>query len=655
MASLDPSPSPITFGRQTTGDLDQGAAREWLVADGLGGYAMGTVSGLRTRRYHGLLIVATKPPIGRQLGIASLDPVVVLGDNRVRLATHEWADGTIAPDGYVLLASFELDRGVPRWRWDLGDVVIEREVAMVHGRPAVAIVHRVARAPGSVSLELEALCTWRDVHGERFAGPDPTVETTADGFTFEGAYRVAGPGFEPAGAWYRGVRHREEAARGLNPTEDQWLAGRFAVELTPGETAEVCAWAGDLALPPPPAGSIVAGARARATELIARAATRDSPPDDVDALLAMAADQLIVAGPTVVAGYPWFGDWSRDTMTSYEGLFLCTGRADEGRALLAHAAATVSEGMLANTADAGGTEYNTVDGTLWFLHAVDRHVAVTGDLDLARELADGLRSIVDHHVAGTRFGIHVDPADGLLSQGADGWALTWMDARVDGRAITPRQGKPIEVNALWINGLAATAALLQRLGSPEDSIERLEARARSAFASRFTSPGRVGFADVVDGPNGDDWTLRPNQLLAASLPHGPTNDPAVVRAVAPLVTSLGLRSLTPTDPAYRPRHRGNPAERDTAYHQGTVWPWLIGPYVDAVLRTGASADGLLDGLDVHLRDWGLGSVSETADAEPPHGATGCPFQAWSVAELIRARQRSRASRAQPHPDAARPA
>jgi predicted glycogen debranching enzyme len=342
-------------------------------------------------------------------------------------------------------------------------------------------------------------------------------------------------------------------------------------------------------------------------------------------------------------------------MTSYEGLFLSTGRTEEGRALLVRAAATLSEGMLANTADAGGTEYNTVDGTLWFLHAVDRHVAVTGDLDLARELADGLRSIVEHHVAGTRFGIHVDPADGLLSQGADGWALTWMDARVDGRPITARQGKPVEVNALWVNGLAATAGLLQRVGMPEDSIEQLERQARSSFGSRFASPGRVGFADVVDGPNGDDWTLRPNQVLAVSLPHAPSNDPAVVRAVAPLVTSLGLRSLTPTDPAYRPRHRGSPAERDAAYHQGTVWPWLIGPYVDALLRTGATADGVLDGLDVHLRDWGLGSVSETTDAEPPHAASGCPFQAWSVAELIRARQRWRARPAQPSLGAAHPA
>ncbi len=453
----------ITAGRQICGSLEAASRREWLVTDGLGGYAMGTVSGLRTRRYHGLLVVATEPPIGRRLGLASLDAVVVIGDQRIRLATHEWADSTVSPAGYRLLSSFTLRCGIPCWRWDLGDVIIERELAMVHGRPAVGIVHRVVRAPRPVRLELEALCTWRDVHGERFGNGPPSVQVTADGFTFEGAYRLAGRGFEPDGSWYRGVWVREEAARGLNAAEDLWYAGHFVAELDQGDAAEVTAWAGDLASSPPAATAIVAGAADRAKTVIA-AARAD---DDTGAQLALAADQLVVAGPTIVAGYPWFGDWSRDTMTSYEGLLLATGRADEGRRLLLRAAESLSEGMLANTADAGGTEYNTVDGTLWFLHAVDRHVGLTGDEDLVAALADDLFGIVDHHVAGTRFGIRVDPDDGLLTQGAEGWALTWMDARVDGRPVTPRAGKPVEVNALWINGLAVVAALGTRVGRDE--------------------------------------------------------------------------------------------------------------------------------------------------------------------------------------------
>ncbi len=622
------------FGRQVCGSLEPAAGREWLVTDGLGGFAMGTVAGLRTRRYHGLLVVAGEPPIGRRLGLAALDPVLVLGDRRVRLATHEWSGGAVDPAGFVHLESFRLRHGVPTWRFSVGDVVLEREVAMAHGRAVVGVVHRLVRAPGPVRLELEALCTWRDVHGERAAWGEPAVERTAGGFVFDGAYRVRGPGYEPAGAWYHGVRHREEAARGLNDTEDLAFAGRFVARLHPGDSVGVEAWAGDLAEETPGAVDIVAAARRRAGEVVAAA----RPADSVEASLALAADQFIVAGPTVVAGYPWFGDWSRDTMTSYEGLFLATGRAAEGAALLERAAASLSEGMLANTADAGGTEYNTVDGTLWFLHALDRHVAATGDLDLAARLLPDLDGIVAAHRAGTRFGIRVDPADGLLTQGAPGWALTWMDARVDGVPVTARAGKPVEVNALWINGLAALAGLTEQLGKDSSPLRALESTARTSFAARFPRRDGPGLFDVIDGPGGDDARLRPNQLLAVSLPHAPLQDPAVVSACAPLLTSLGLRSLDPAEPGYRARHRGGPAERDRAYHQGTVWPWLIGPYVEACRRTGLPTAGLTDGLAAHLGEWGLGSVSETADGEAPHGATGCPFQAWSVAELLRARR-----------------
>ncbi len=629
----------LAFGRQVCGSLDEASTREWLVCDGLGGFAMGTVAGLRTRRYHGLLVVATQPPIGRRMGLASLDPVLVLGDRRVRLGVHEWAGGAVEPTGFQHLVSFDLEDGVPRWRWSVGDVVLEREVAMVHGRPAVGVTHRLLRAPGTVRLELEALCIWRDVHGERFGDGPPTMKSLPDGFVFEGAYRVVGPGFEPGGAWYRGVRYRVEADRGLNDREDLWFAGRFTISLEPGGEVGVVAWAGDPPLEPPPARAIVDAARRRSAEVAAAA----RPGDDVDRLLAVAAEQFVVEGPTVVAGYPWFGDWSRDTMTSYEGLFLETGRWDEGRALLVRAAGTLSEGMLANTADVGGTEYNTVDATLWFLHAVARHVLVTGDASLASDLGPALDGVVEHHVGGTRFGIRVDPADGLLTQGAAGWALTWMDARVDGAPITARAGKPVEINALWINGLASVAGLREHLGRDASWIRSLEATARASFARRFVRDGVV--SDVVDGPGGDSAEVRPNQLLAASLPYGPLQDPMVVRGCAALLTSLGLRSLSPADPAYLGRHRGGPSDRDRAYHQGTVWPWLIGPYSEAAVRCGVPTPGLLDGLERHLGEWGLGSVSETADGDPPHAATGCPFQAWSVAELIRARRILRAAEA----------
>ena len=614
------------FGSQLCGDLDSASSREWLVTDGLGGFAMGTVGGLRTRRYHGLLVPATEPPGGRMLGLASLDPFLVVGDTRIRLAVHEWADGSISPDGNALLASFQLEDGVPRWRWQIGDVILQREIAAVHGQPAIVIVHRLISGADGTRLELSALGTWRSAHGERFAYGSPDVEHLADGYIFEGAYRVAGPGYSPGGEWYTGVHYRAEADRGLNPNEDLWFAGTFAAELNVGDNLTVTAWSGDLAAAPPSGPDVVAASRRRARDLIKQAGATD----EIDALLTLAADQFIVAGPTVVAGYPWFGDWSRDTMTSYEGLFLETGRADEGRRLLLRNAATVNEGMLANTADTGTLEYNTVDGTLWFLHAVGRHIERTGDLELAAELASTLQAIVDSHVAGTRYGIGVDPADGLLAHGEDGLALTWMDARVDGSPITQRSGKPIEINALWINGLATVAVILERLGQDSSRVRSLEAKARGSFPAAFAAEGH--WQDVVG-----DARLRPNQLLAVSLPYGPLQDSSAVEACAPLLTSLGLRSLAPDDAGFIARHQGGPAERDRAYHQGTIWPWLIGPYVEAALKTGVRIDGVVDGLEAHLEEWGLGSVSETADGEAPHNATGCPFQAWSVAEMLRAR------------------
>ncbi|GII22064.1 amylo-alpha-1,6-glucosidase [Planosporangium mesophilum] len=644
--------APIFYGPQVCGDLSAGGTREWLVADGRGGYAMGTVSGLRTRRYHGLLVVSGESAAARHVGLVALDPVITLRSGAViRLGTHEWASGSLAPQGYRLLEAFTVADGLPRWRWRVGDVLLERELAMVHGSSSVAVVHRLLS--GEATVTLEALCTWRDAHGERRAdsGDLPTVPA-ADGVVIADAYRLAGPGWRPAGEWYTGAYAREEAERGLNAVEDLWYAGSFAADLNAGQALEVSAWAGDLSTRPPRPVEVIAGARRRAREVVAAA----KPAGGTQAALALAADAFVIrAGvPDVVAGYPWFGAWSRDTMISYEGLFLETGRADEGRDLLRGYAATLSGGMLANTADTGATEYNTVDGTLWFLHAVDRHVARTGDTDLAAELVEPLTGVIDAHVAGVRYGIRVDPADGLLTQGAPGEALTWMDARVDGVPVTPRYGKPVEVNALWINGLGAVAALRTRLGRDTGALTALRDRATASFARRFPAPNGwlYDVVDGVDGPGGDDDALRPNQVLAWSLPYAPRPGGGVeaLRAVSEqLLTPLGLRTLAPGHPAYRGVHRGGPADRDRAYHQGTVWPWLLGPYADAVAALGepAPASGhaavalrtvlptLLGGIDAHLSEWGIGSVSETADADPPHRTTGCPFQAWSVAETLR--------------------
>jgi len=641
--------NPYVLGTRVCGDLSEGAGREWLVPDGAGGYATGTANGLRTRKYHALLVAAEHGGSARHVGLASLDPVLVTESGaEVRLAVHEWASGAASPQGHTLLEGFTLDHGLPRWRWRVGEVVLEAELAAVHGRPAYGYVYRLL-AGGPVTLRVEALCTWRDQHGDRFAGGgDPRVRPTADGVVFDEAYRLAGPGWSAGGEWYRDVFLREEAARGLGAREDLWFAGSFSAPLArPGQTLEVTAWAGDLDNAPPPAARIVESARARAAAIAAKGS------DAVASQLLLAADAFVISrtaadgaggsgsgsgstdAPDVIAGYPWFGTWSRDTMISYDGLFLSAQRADEGRRLLSAYAATLSEGMLANTADTGSVEYNTSDATLWFVHAIGRHVAATGDADLAAELAPALEGILRAHLDGTRYGIRVDPADSLLTQGADGLALTWMDARVDGRPITQRRGKAVEINALWINALGTVADLWKALGRDATSVLQRREAAATSFRRRFPHP-ESGLYDVVDGPAGDDATLRPNQLLAYSLPYAPMRGQALAPIVGhQLMTPLGLRTLSPGDPAYQPYHRGTSEQRDAAYHQGTVWPWLLGPYRDALAAADIDADAVFGGLPGHLGEAGLGSVSETADGAAPHRTTGCPFQAWSVAEALR--------------------
>lgn len=619
----------ITFGTQICTDLDAGSRREWLLADGLGGYAMGTVSGLRTRRYHGLLSIA-ETPSRRFLAVAALDATLVLDSGaRVSLGVHEWADRMVAPQGHLLLERFDLIDGIPRWRWRVGDIVLEREIAMTHGTAGVAVCFRQLSGP-ACELEVQALVTWRDSHDQRVGSDSLEVAHDSSGAVVEGRYRLEGPEWQSDGRWYRNVFMREEAERGLSDTEDLWSAGHFRARLAgAGDQMSVSAWALDS--PSPPAHDVISASRSRAQLLMTRA-NAQSP---VEEHLALAADTFVIAGPDVIAGYPWFGTWSRDTMISFEKLFLETGRVADGRELLLAYGQRLSEGMLSNTADTGILEFNTVDATLWFIHAIDRYLYRSGDDDLMALAVPWLTEILEWHVRGTRYGIHMDD-DGLLTQGRDHVALTWMDARIGDHAVTPRIGKPVEINALWVNALAVVNEIFGRVGRRDPRVEALESAARRSFASRFAASASGSVPDLVDGPNGHDLSIRPNQMFALSLPHGPRECGVQVSSVNALITGLGLRTLHPDDPAYRGQHRGGPAERDRAYHQGTVWPWLMGPYVDAAKRAGSVPGNTLDALAAHLTDWGLGSVSETASGAPPHLATGAPFQAWSVAEVFRA-------------------
>lgn len=636
------------------------AAADWLVASGTGGYALGTPDWRRTRRYHGLL-VAPDPVTGvRHLGLAALELVLRHGTTSISLAGPA-GDG---PDGH--LAGFELTGGIPRWRWEVGDVVLERTLALLPGADVVGIVDRVLAAPGPVRLGWRAWATWQPAGQVSVRKAAPRLAVHPAGFELDGRLALrwdggdaasgerpsGGPGSSgppsggpPAddlpgggpvpGDWTR-VHLAEEADRGYPAWDDLLLAGTRDAVLRPGQAQQTLAWVG--AVPGLTAAGVVAAARSRTRALLSAARVSDA----TDALLVHAADQFVTTTPgiDVVAGYPWFGPWSRDTLTAYEGLFLATGRVAEGEALLRRLAGTLSDGMLANTADFGGLQFNTVDAALWFVHAVSRHTAVTVDPGLAHDLLPALEGIVSHHLDGTRFGI-VAAADGLLTQGAPGTALTWMDARVDGVPVTQRAGKPVEVNALWIGGLGFLADLRRRLRLPAHATEALHGRASDAFRRRFPLPGG-GLADVVDSPTGTDVRLRPNQLLAPTLVPG-LDAAAIARACAPLVTPLGLRSLGPGEPGYAGRYGGPMPTRDAVYHQGTVWPWLVGPWFDTRARARLPTAGVLDGLVRHLGEAGLGSVSEVADGDQPHTPSGCPFQAWSVAEVLRVRRQQGSS------------
>jgi predicted glycogen debranching enzyme len=614
-----------------------GAAREWLVADGAGGFASGTVSGLRTRRYHALLVVPGDGG-GRNVGLVSLDPVLLLpGGTQVKLATHEWASGAVSPAGHRHLELFELVDGLPRWRWRIGDLVLERELAMAHGQPSLGVVHRLVSAPGPVRLSLTALCTWRDSHSGRRAGlgGPPATTKVAGGVVVEDAYRLAGPGWRARGEWWYDAYAREEAARGNDAVEDLWCVGSFTATLEPGGVMEVSAWAGDLRRQPAPATDLVAAARRRARAVLVAA----KPADAVDASLALAADAFIVKGPDVVAGYPWLGCWMRDALTAYEGLFLRTGRAAEGAALLRRYTAEAVE-------RAGGTS----DAPLWLVHAVDRHVAATGDVHLGADLAGPLDQVLAGYTADEApFAARLDQADGLLALAPERAAATWMNARIGGQPVTPRDGKPVDLNALWVNALAGLARLTEGAGRDACALWAGHDAAQRSFAKRYLAPAGWLY-DLVDaqpaayplgaGPHLDDPVLRPNQLFAFGLPYAPLDgaDPGAVRAVGrALLTPLGLRTLAPTEYGYQGIHAGAEAARYEAYHQGTVWPWLIGAHVDACRAVGLPVAGLLAGLAAHLPEHGVGSVSELADGDPPHRAGGCPFSARSVAEVIRAR------------------
>jgi predicted glycogen debranching enzyme len=643
----------LELGRETCGDYGIAAAREWLVTNGLGGYASGTVAGSATRRYHGLLVAALRPPVARTVALVKLDAVATCHGRRHALATNEYVDGTVHPCGHELLESFRLEGTTPVWTYAFADARLEVRVYMAHGRNTTYVRYTLVHASAPVELEIEPLCTWRDYHWHRHGveglgsvAVDGGCEVRADG----GAFRVLADGaahFEPGADWHWGVLHAVERARGLDDREDLFRPGRFRARLAAGESVAIVA----TTEPGAPEG---AGVALHAVERRERGLLARVPKAWPAALrqLALAADQFVVArgsgGCTVIAGYPWFTDWGRDTMIALPGLALATGRPDVARDVLLTFAAHVDQGLLPNRFPDGDDppEYNTVDATLWYFQAVAAYLQVERAPAFAARLYPVLADIVAWHDRGTRYGIAVDPADGLLRAGEPGVQLTWMDARVGDRVITPRTGKAVEINALWHGALAVLGDLAALLGHDADAAgwRRRAARVAAAFGERFWCESRGHLYDVIDAPDAvADATLRPNQLLACALRHellDRTRTRAVVDACArELLTTFGLRTLPPGDPAYVGRYGGGPAARDAAYHQGTAWTWLLGAFVRAHLRAYGDADAarrVVTAALQHLQAGCVGQYAEIFDADPPHRPTGCFAQAWSVAELLTA-------------------
>lgn len=643
-------------------DLDAAIQHEWLVTNGIGGYASGTVTGINTRRYHGLLVAALKPPLGRTVMLAKADESVSVADQTFELGANEFQPDVIHPRGYTLLDSVHLEGQVPVFSYHVGQSILEKRIWMAHGRNTtyVGYTHRSGEAP--LTLTVRLFTVLRDFHG-LVRGSDharPTVALHDASHATIASDRIEPPlqlilaeGGSSAAKeeWYWNYVYRAERERALDFTEDLYHPLEFTVELAPGESTFLIASVEPLERIERDALRAFRNEQER-TRALLQQATIDPGDDPIGAQLVVAANQFLVQrtlaedehSTTMIAGYPWFGDWGRDAMISLPGLALATNRPDAAQGLLRTFGAYVSEGMIPNRFPDVGEEpeYNTVDATLWYFQALHAYVEETRDYKLLRELLPVLKDIVRHYHSGTRYNIHVDPADGLVWAGEPGVQLTWMDVKAGDWLPTPRIGKPVEIQALWYNALCLLEGWCNAAEEPLDDIPQWRSLIEQHFMQRFWYEEGGYLFDVVDGPDGDDTSLRPNQVFALSLPHTLVPDDRARQVLAvvsdALLTPAGLRSLAPGDAQYRGHYGGSLWDREGSYHNGTVWGWLIGPYLDAVLRFNDDKDAaraILNGFADQLSCGALGTISEVFDGDPPHAPRGCYAQAWSVAEVLR--------------------
>jgi len=651
--------------------------REWLVTNGLGGYASGTVSGAATRRYHGVLIAAHPVPLGRVMMVNHLWEYLRLPDyHTVPFGGEEKVGPHLHIHGAEHLAEFKLESGLPVWRYNVEGAQLEKRVYFAHRHNTVYVRYQLTDGRGKMRLKLKPAVHFRG-HDEPVSTVmcGPTVFTAVEdryemkcGDTFP-TLRMALDGGENVGFTVRGERisdvlYRIEEQRGYEFQGALEAPGHFRLDLEPGQVATLIfsteSWDSIRAVSPTEAFKAELARRRRLIDQAVPEARTGFCSE-----LVLAADQFIIAPASrvadeararahgdevrsVIAGYHWFTDWGRDTMISLEGLTLVTGRHTEAGYILRMFAQHIKDGLIPNLFPEKEQEglYHTADATLWYFHALGRYLAASGDRDTLRELLPKLRGIIQHHLRGTRFGIGVDSADGLLKQGAEGYQLTWMDAKVGDWVVTPRRGKAVEINALWYNALRLLEGWVREAGDPTaaDEYAAQAARCRESFNRRFWYEQGGYLYDVLDGPDGkNDSSLRPNQVLAISLDFPVLDEirwkPVLNVVREKLLTPVGLRSLSPGNPDYKPKYFGDLRARDAAYHQGTVWAWLIGPFVDAWMRANsedqAGSASFLAGFPKHLSEACVGSISEIFDAQPPYTPRGCIAQAWSVAEVLR--------------------
>ncbi|MGB8643619.1 MAG: amylo-alpha-1,6-glucosidase [Anaerolineae bacterium] len=657
----------IDIPREVCRDASAAMTYEWLVTNGVGSYASSAITGARTRRYHGLLVGALEPPLGRTLLLAKLDEEVDVNGQTYRLGVNEYQRGVIEPSGNLFLQRAEVNGAFPVLYFQAANFKLAKTVWMEYGWDTTYIRYTLDPESPAINLTLLPFCSYRDFHettkGDSLwtMGIEPvargirvTARPGARPFRILGLPSVA---FTPLGLWYWHFQLRAEDERGLDHSEDLYLPGLLRARLEPGESLTVVATLeGDANLDVDAEGAWQR-ALGRQRDLESRA------PDDFARQLYIAADQFLVGRPatqipaptpedpahtrpasTVLAGYHWFGDWGRDTMIALEGLTLTTGRYEVAHDILLTFSQFVSQGMLPNRFPDSGQapEYNTVDATLWYFHAIDRYVTCSHDRDLLRQLYPILQDMINWHVKGTRYNIHMDLADGLVYAGEPGVQLTWMDAKVEDRVVTPRTGKPVEINALWYNALRLMQQWSKELDQPDPLYERLANQVAGSFDRFWFREGGYLY-DVIDGPNGNETAMRPNQIFAMSLPHSavplPQARSALELITRELLTPYGLRSLTPRNVNYRGKFTGGRAARDSAYHNGTVWAWLIGPYIDAHRRVypdDPDRGRFLAAFQPHLSVAGLGTISECFEGDAPHRPVACIAQAWSVAEVLRA-------------------